>query len=402
MINFARTITTVGFFWVCLIGIGWAKGSGPPEGDWTSHGFTEAQREAVRAVMRKGIENKVIAGGSLLLMHRGEVIFREAFGFADIQTKRPFTVDEVCFIASLTKPITATTLVRLEELGKISLDDPAEKYIPAMEGIKMRKGGAPKSKPLVRQGLSHTSGFPGNAFLKKNPEEMPTEDDTIGDWIDKMAKRGLLTEPATVHAYGRTGMCMAARCAEVASGLEFEALMKNLILEPLGMENTTFRPSIDVVEQMPMAYNHTKNGFVPRGDHLAQVAQSRFINAGGGLFSTLNDLARFFAMHYSGGIDAAGKRIVGSAALAKTYERQPGTAAKAGYGLGWNLLRLDEDGKTARLFRHTGGSGTMGWIDFDRELAGILLTQVPTSTRPKFNGQLINVLNEIFPLKTKP
>lgn len=394
---FRHAIPVVGLFWIGFGGLGWAEDSAPPKGDWISHGFTEAQREKVRAVMQEGVENKVIAGGSLLLMHRGEVIFREAFGFADIQTKRPFTVDEVCFIASLTKPITATTLTRLEELGKISLDDPAENYIPAMKGIQLRRGGAAKGKPLVRQGLSHTSGFPGNAFLKKHPEEMPAEDRTMGDWIDEMAARGLIAEPAKVHAYGRTGMCMAARSAEVASGLEFEALMKELILEPLGMKHTTFRPSLDVVKRMPTPYNRTRDGFVPREAPLAQMAQSRFINAGGGLFSTLDDLARFFAMHYNRGIDADGKRIVGSQALAKTYQRQPATAVRTGYGLGWNLLRLDEDGKTARLFRHTGGSGTMGWIDFDRELAGILLTQTPTGTRPRFNGRLMNVLNEVFP-----
>jgi len=398
MSNFSRVAHIFSILLAATVSDGLADVAGPPVGDWIAHGFTAAQREQVRDVMKQGVENKIIAGGSLLLMHKGEVVFREAFGYADLKTRRPFSVDDVCFIASMTKSITATTLVKLEELGKISLDDPAEKYVPAMKGIKLRQGGVAQGKPMVRQGLSHTTGFPGNNLLKKNPGDMPTEDESLGDWVDRMAGRGLVAEPGTVYAYGRTGVSMAARCAEVASGLEFEELMRQLLLEPLGMQRTTFRPSAEILESMPTAYNRTKEGFVPREDRLQVLRPGQFINPGGGLFSTLDDLARFYAMHYNGGINGDGERVVKAETLAKTYVKQPGTGAGAGYGLGWNLLRLGEDGRTARFFRHTGGSGTMGWIDFDRELAGILLTQVPTSTRPKFNARLMAVLSEIFPL----
>jgi CubicO group peptidase (beta-lactamase class C family) len=70
---------------------------------WLAHGFTTAQREGLREPFRWGIETKAIPGGALLVIHRGEPVFREAFGVADMETKRPFTVEAPCRIASVTK-----------------------------------------------------------------------------------------------------------------------------------------------------------------------------------------------------------------------------------------------------------------------------------------------------------
>ena len=81
-----------------------------PNGEraWRTHGFTDAQRESLREAFRWGIENKFIPGGALLVIHRGEPVFREAFGVADLETGRPFTIDAPCRIASVTNSIFAS------------------------------------------------------------------------------------------------------------------------------------------------------------------------------------------------------------------------------------------------------------------------------------------------------
>jgi len=96
--------------------------SNDPTGEkaWLAHGFTESQRASLREAFRWGIENRFIPGGALLIAHRGEPVFREAFGVADLETGRPFTVDAPCRIASVTKPHTATLLAMLMAEGKLS------------------------------------------------------------------------------------------------------------------------------------------------------------------------------------------------------------------------------------------------------------------------------------------
>src|SRR5688500_7047465 len=77
---------------------------------WSAHGLTQQQRQSVFTALHWGIENKFIPGGALLIIHRGEPVFREGFGFADLTSKKPFTADAPCRIASVTKPHTATLM----------------------------------------------------------------------------------------------------------------------------------------------------------------------------------------------------------------------------------------------------------------------------------------------------
>ncbi len=103
----------------------------PPQllrpGDPDAHGITDAGLESLRSILRKAVEDRVVPGVSLLLAHQGEVIFKEAFG--------NLTLDQKAQMASSSKPVTATLLMILVDQGKLSLDDPIEKYLPEFKGI---------------------------------------------------------------------------------------------------------------------------------------------------------------------------------------------------------------------------------------------------------------------------
>jgi CubicO group peptidase (beta-lactamase class C family) len=152
----------------------WSKSRGDErDGDaWLAHGLTVEQRDQIRAAFRRGIDQKVIPGGNLLLIHKGESVFREACGRRDIKLERPFEVDTPCRIASLTKPHTATTLVILAEREQLSLNVPVEEYLPVFKGIKARGGEAARRSPTLLECLSHTTGFPGNNALKRGDVEI--------------------------------------------------------------------------------------------------------------------------------------------------------------------------------------------------------------------------------------
>ena len=113
---------------------------------------------ALRKILRGAVEDKTVPGVSLLLAHRGEIIFKEAFG--------NLTVDQRVMMASSSKPVTATVVMILADQKKLSLDDPIEKYLPEFTGITI-KGKPPKNLPTVRHLLCNMSGLPGD-FLSES------------------------------------------------------------------------------------------------------------------------------------------------------------------------------------------------------------------------------------------
>src|SRR5690606_28057235 len=112
---------------------------------------------------------------------------------ADIESHRPFRTDTPCRIASLTKPHTATLLVKLAAEGKLSLDEPIDKWLPEFKGIRVRGQGTAKRAPNLRECLSHTTGFPGNNALKNGSFRINLDGDLKGV-VAELATRELLGE----------------------------------------------------------------------------------------------------------------------------------------------------------------------------------------------------------------
>jgi CubicO group peptidase (beta-lactamase class C family) len=357
-----------------------------PTGDWIEHGLSAEQRNELCSFFDEAVQDGDIPGGALLLIHQGEVVFREAFGYADLETGRPFTTENVCFIASVTKTLTATTLVMLEERGILSLDDPIEKWIPTFEGIKVKGQDSPAQPPLLWQALSHRSGLPGNADLSVGFRNFQG---SLSEAVDSFAKAGLMAEPGKRWSYGRAGFMTAAYAAEVAAGKPFEVLMQELLLDPLGMTSTTFHPSEKVLQEIPSAYHRANDELVPRSRVFTESSIGDLINPGGGLFSTLDDMGLLLLFHMNQGV-VNGKRLVSAEALARMY-RIPDELPDQAYGLGLNIVVEDP-----LLVRHIGGSGTMVWIDFDKEMAGVLLTQTAWRGNNKFQRRFNGLMRSIF------
>jgi CubicO group peptidase (beta-lactamase class C family) len=349
-------------------------------GDPHTHGLTDANLEAVRTILRTAVDDHTVPGVSLLLAHKGEIIFKEAFG--------NLTVDTKAHMASSSKPVTATVLMILAEQGKLSLDDPVEKYLPEFNGIKL-KGKPPKQPPTVRHLLCNLSGLPGDLIAesllkrsRKGPGPEPAKprgnetdkgnssggllaaNRSLADSVRDMAKGGLVTEPGAEFHYCTMGFNVAARVAEVASKRPFEELSRTELLEPMGMNNTRYTPfGLQALNPGPTL----KNG------------ESRFIMAGGGMSSTLDDFAAFYQMHANGG-SYRGRVILSEQSAAIMHTRQAKLellmAGPYGndYGISFFLDRLDDRGQ-AHAITHPGLFGTTPWLDVDRELIGVFFVQ---------------------------
>ncbi|MBW1799262.1 MAG: beta-lactamase family protein [Deltaproteobacteria bacterium] len=356
-------------------------------GDWTDHGFSEAQKLELKSIMEDAVETGEIAGCSVLLIHRGEVIFKEASGYADIETKRPFRVDDICALASVTKPFTATLLMILEEEGSLSLDDPADDYLPEFKGICLRGKGPSRSVPTIRQLLSHTAGLGSSNDFRSEMVDI-ISDGTLADVSAFLAGKELITEPGTKYFYTSAGYSIAGRIAEVSSGKEFSELLQQRLLNPIMAHSTTFHPSETVLKNVPRSFARVNGKLKLQGSRFRGAC----VRPGGGLFATMEDVGKFMMLHRNGGL-VNDYRIVSSENLSLMYESQPNT--KHGYGLGFNVLKKDSDGRGARI-RHLGASGTMCWFDFDLDLIAVFFTQMPQRQIRKFRERLMESVMTIF------
>jgi CubicO group peptidase (beta-lactamase class C family) len=350
-------------------------------GDPHAHGLTDADLDAIRTILRQAVDDHTVPGVSLLLAHKGEVIFKEAFG--------NLAVDQKALMASSAKPVTATILMILADHGKLSLDDPIEKYLPEFKGITI-KGKPPERPPTIRHLLCNMSGLPGDflaeSLLKRarkgaakaqdetkgNEAEkgnssgriFPGANRSLADSVRELAKGGLVTQPGAEFHYCTMGFNVAARVAEVAAKRSFEELSQTELFEPMGMNNTRYTAfGLQALNPKPTLAN----------------GESRMIMAGGGMSSTLDDFAAFYQMHANGGT-YRGRRVLSDKAVATMHARQAKLellmAGPYGndYGLSFFLDRLDDNGQ-ARAITHPGLFGTTPWLDKDRELVGVFFVQ---------------------------
>lgn len=312
-------------------------------GKAAAHGIREADLDALRAILQKAVDNKTLPGVALLLAHRGEILVREAYG--DLQVDKPVK------IASDSKPLSATVVMVLVDQGKLRLDDPVTKFVPEFTGTKAEKA-------TVRQLLSHSAGI-RDKFDGGGPRGV-----TLAEFARFIAEKGTLEAPGK-FSYSSMGIDVACRCAEKAAGKPFEELMKQHLWEPLGMKNTRFEWGADP-ESVP--------------EEAKARGEGRYVSGGGGLSSTLDDMAAFYQMHLNGGRYGE-TRILSAKAVAEMHKKQSGGSRGGGYGLGFGLAGPFRGG-VSRSFLHGGAFGTMCWADADRELVGIFFSEAGGKSAP--------------------
>jgi CubicO group peptidase (beta-lactamase class C family) len=354
---------------------------------WVVAGFTQEQRERVRAVIQGGVDDGLIAGASLLLYHGNVEVFSEAFGFADLESRRPFTTDDVVALASISKPHTATTIMMLVDQGKLSFDDPVDRYLPEFGELELRGSREQVASPTVGQLLSHTAGFPAGRDAPMIPLVYSKPDFAAA--TRAIAEHGLAYRPGTGYAYTELDFVTAARVAQVVTGKDFDDLMRQLLLEPIGATKTTFRPSQEVIDAMPIQYNHRDRKLIPRPPRRVRGPGTTF-DPGGSLVGDLDGVARLFLLHYNRG-KVDGERLIDPELLELMYVSHP--SAKQ-YGLGFNLEWMPTDG-TKPIVRHGGATGTMAWIDFELEVVGVFFTQTPARQVMPFTIRVFTTFGEV-------
>lgn len=323
------------------------------------------------------VENREIAGGVTLLTQAGETLEYAASGFADVEKKQPMTKETLFAVASMTKPVTATAVMILQDDGKLSIDDPVSKYLPEFEKMQL-KDGTPAGPITLRQLMTHTAGLSGSQSFEGSLEEAARE----------IATRKLEFAPGTKWQYS-PGLTVCGRVVEVVSGQPFDEFLRKRLFEPLAMTNSTFRPNEEQQKRVAVIYSSVleKEGEKERklvsannGYGILPGETKEGPNPSAGLYTTAGDLGRFYAMMLNGG-ELDGKRVLSREAVAEMTRVQTAEFTTAftpgnGWGLGWCIVR-EPQGVTAMLspgtFGHGGAFGTQGWIDPERKAIYVML-----------------------------
>jgi CubicO group peptidase (beta-lactamase class C family) len=384
---------------IYVLSVAVGLGINPPAAAQT---LTSEAQAAIRAEIQAVIKEGYYPGISILLIHRDRVVMREAHGVVNLETHAPFTEDELCWLASTGKVFTATLMAQLVDDGVIAFDDPIAKTFPEFEKIRMRDGGQPKQPVLLRHALSHTSGVPSDNWMKQNGfEESDAKlaryfvPETPQDFVDACLEVGLVYEPESKMMYGRP-INLCACVVEKQTGKSFIELMEDKVFKSLELGDTTIRPTSKELKRLAPLYQSTKPGvFEPDsfGLEVAERQNKRLSTAGGGVYTTLDDLGTLMQLHLNHGIHN-GERLIKAETLQKLYEPQPGTNGR--YGLAFQIHHSDINGKSRRL-SHPGYSGPVAWIDFERDLTGVLLMQSNTTNRTKHHQRIIDKIYKFIP-----
>ncbi len=327
---------------------------------------------SVASVVRPYVDAGNLAGAVVLVADKDKVLDLGSVGYSDLEAKTPMKTDALFWIASMSKPITATALMILVDEGKVKLDEPIARYLPEFGGamvvaerdgehVLLKKPGRP---PTLRDCLRHTSGMRFKSAL-----ETPTLDVLpLRDAVRSYAITPLEYEPGTKHVYSNAGINTAGRVIEVVAKMPYETFLDKRIFEPLGMTDTTFWPNARQVKRLAKSYKlgpDKKNLVATPIDQLLYPLTDRvhrFPMPGGGLFSTAGDLGRFCQMILNGG-----NKIVSLDAIAEMSMRQTPKSVPQSYGLGWSVGRDN--------FGHGGAYSTNMTIDPMRGLAYIWMVQ---------------------------
>jgi CubicO group peptidase (beta-lactamase class C family) len=338
----------------------------------------ETKLAAIAEHLREFVERGEISGAVTLVATREGVADVGAVGKADIAGDTPMREDAVFWIASMTKPITATAVLMLQDEGKLSVEDPVAKYVPELGAIKT-VGGEPANLTL-RHLLTHTSGM-GEATREQEKKAK-----TLADLIPAYAKQPIKFTPGTRWQYSQSGINSLARVVEVVSGESFPEFLDKRLFKPLGMKDTTFYPSTEQLARLAKSYR-CKDGkpqavqiMMLSGQDLA--SRDRVPLANGGLFSSAADYGRFCRMILNEGT-LDGKQYLKPESVKLMTTLQTGDIATGftpvnGWGLGWCVVRKPQGASGALSpgsFGHGGAYGTQAWIDPRRGLAFILMVQ---------------------------
>jgi CubicO group peptidase (beta-lactamase class C family) len=377
-----------------------------------SVGVSSTRLKPLKSSMQGYVDTGQFAGIVTLIARRGQVAHLEAFGWQDLETKRPMTAGTIFRIYSMSKPITSAAAMMLCEEGKLRLIDPVSRYVPEFKESRVmvaRPDGNYELVPARREmtihdllthsgGLSY--GFDDQSVIDKLYRETLARLDrevepVLEKWMQAFARERLplAFHPGTGFRYSLS-IDLLGYIIQLASGQLFDEFLQERIFGPLGMLDTAFWVPPDKLDRLAALYGPAEGGGLKEieplgGGNIAQPNRNPW--GGGGLVSTVGDYFRFGQMMLNGG-ELEGVRLLGRKTVEWMLQNHlpegihPMDNPADGFGLGGAVLLhpglSHRPGSTGR-FGWGGAANTEWWIDPAEELQCLIMLQyMPGFTIP--------------------
>jgi len=332
-------------------------------------GFSAERLKRLDTFLQGLVDQGMAPNAVTFVARRGKVVHYQAFGYSNLEKKTPLKRDDIYRIASQSKAITTVALMTLFEEERFLLDDPISKYIPAFKNPRVLvrydrqnpTGGSYETRPArseitIRQLLSHNAGIPYEHPLDQRPEfTVPffnsTAPDKLEDAINRLAARPLLNDPGTDSTgkgfvYG-LNTDIIGRLVEVLTNKPLDVVLRERVLDPLGMTDTYFYLPPGKANRLVELYDKgsaDKPLVLHPNKTYRQYAVSgakTYFSGGAGLVSTVEDYARFCQMLLNGGT-FNNRRILGRKTVEMMVRNQIGAAEvwdrRDKFGLGFQLI----------------------------------------------------------------
>lgn len=346
------------------------------------------------AVITKAIDDGVIVGATVIAAKDGEIVYQRAAGFADREAKRQMGVDEVCRLASMTKPIICVTALALADRGQLGLDDPVTRWLPYFRPS-LPDGRQPAI--TLRHLLTHTAGLTyGFLEVRDGPyhrlgvsDGLDASGMTLEENLRRIASAPLLFEPGTRWQYS-VAIDVLGAIIERVTGMSLAESVRSIVTGPLGMSSVDFVAPAGT--ELATAYGDAK----PVPDRMTEpyslkfglsaidysparaFDQKAFLSGGVGMVGTAKDYLRFAEAIRSGGAGI----IRPETAVAMTTNaigNLPVGAAGPGFGWGLGVAVLKDpvaakSPVSAGAWHWSGVYGTTFWVDPAAQISVVALT----------------------------
>jgi CubicO group peptidase (beta-lactamase class C family) len=369
-------------------------------------GFTSDGLARIDQYLEAEVAENKIPGAAMLIERDGQVAYSKTFGLGNPLTRQPMTANTIFRIYSMSKPITTVAAMMLVEDGRLSLDDPLSKYIPAFAGtqvgVEQKSGDGIAAlhlvaaehpitiRDLMRQTSGITYGFFGEGLVKRAYSDAHLFEGDVDNagFAARIARLPLAYQPGTTWDYGHSTDILG-RVIEVVSGESLYQFEQQRLLGPLAMKDTGFDvadPAKRSLIAEPFPNDRTiADHFTMNDPRIAQKWQS----GGGGMVSTLADYTRFTQMLINGGT-LDGRRYLSEATVASLGADQigPGSGVKPGpyyfpgqgasFGFGFAIrtepAERPGDGSVGQM-NWSGAGGTTFWIDPKQNMFVVFMAQ---------------------------
>jgi|GEM_PF-4263907 len=332
--------------------------------------------QKVKTLLEEWVHAQIFPGASLLVQHNGRILCEHAAGLADLERKSPATIDNIWVVASIAKPVATAALMQIVDHKKIRLDQRASKLF----------GEFHHPDVTLRHLVTHTSGLG------------PMEPEGRAADLRAIADQGLLFKPGTKCSYTTPAFDLVERVVCGFSGMSWPEYTSRYVFQPLGMLHSSYQPPAEWEDRIPKVYDFR--------NRLDPWWNARFLRAiglaGGGLHSTLRDLAAFGQAFLDGG-----PPILSSESCREMISLQtPGLFNIEGRRQTWGLgFYLNQDGEAVsgfgplskNSFGHGGATGTWLCVDPQRKLIVVQLANrlgVTLEDHTMMQNQLIRAVLE--------